>query len=472
MARIAVLSFSDGRDFTRMEMDPFVAEAEDRVVGNLQEGGHEVRRGGTAVCSNEFAVSEARSLSSWRPDLTILHYPVWAEPDLTLVAGQLIPGPLLLFSGIDPAYPGMVGMLGASEVLEHVGRRHDRAWGDMGDPEVFARVSQLACAAFSVGRIDGQTFGRFDTRPMDVGTGADSPDRWLSQFGVVVKEIDPGEIVRRSAAIDPDRARAGRGWLEANATVHYDGQRLTPELLERQIRSYHAVRELIDERHLDFVGIRGTPELTTDFCTTDIAEAFLNDPYDWEGPKAIQVCATHADMDGALTMQILHGLSGTPVLYADLRHYHADRGIWDLSNSGQHPTWFAARSPDPTENLRPVHLFPSDFCSPAGGLSVHHLAASGGFTFARLTRVLSRYRMQILRGRFEQYDAATNALLMSRSTFTRPHAFARFTASPTQVLSRFGASHIHAVPGNVVRELRAACRMLEVEVDEIGDLDG
>ena len=45
-------------------------------------------------------------------------------------------------------------------------------------------------------------------------------------------------------------------------SVHYDGSRLTPELLERQIRVYYVMRELIDEWNLDFCGIKGQPELT------------------------------------------------------------------------------------------------------------------------------------------------------------------------------------------------------------------
>ena len=52
-------------------------------------------------------------------------------------------------------------------------------------------------------------------------------------------------------------------------------------------------------------------------------------------------------MDGALTMQILKLLSGDPVLFADVRHYHADKDVWDLCNSGQHATWYAARSRRP-----------------------------------------------------------------------------------------------------------------------------
>ena len=76
------------------------------------------------------------------------------------------------------------------------------------------------------------------------------------------------------------------------------------------------MRELIDEWKLDFCGIKAQPELTDNFCTADIAEAFLNDPYDWDGPKRPIVCATEADMDGALTMQILAVISGTPALFA------------------------------------------------------------------------------------------------------------------------------------------------------------
>jgi len=247
--------------------------------------------------------------------------------------------------------------------------------------------------------------------------------------------------------------------------VHYDGRQLTPELLERQIRAYYVMRALIAEHRLDFSGIKAQPELTDNFATMDVTEAFLNDPYDWDGPKEPHVCATEGDMDAALTMQILKSISGTPVLFADLRHYHADLGIWDLCNSGEHATWFAARSEDPVENLRHVHLYPEGFYFPAGGASVHHLAAAGDFTFARLTRLHGRYRMHVLHGSLEQFDAPTNERLMRASTYEWPHAFARLDTSVEEFLSRYGSNHIHAVPGDRVAELRAVCRYLDVDYD-------
>lgn len=63
------------------------------------------------------------------------------------------------------------------------------------------------------------------------------------------------------------------------------------------------------------MGIKAHGDLTDRYCTMDVAEALLNDPYDWDGPKEPVVAATESDMDGALTMQIFKHLTGSPVLF-------------------------------------------------------------------------------------------------------------------------------------------------------------
>jgi L-fucose isomerase len=299
-------------------------------------------------------------------------------------------------------------------------------------------------------------------------TAVSSSDQWMTQFGIDVEEIDQFELVRRADAADDTAAKQGREWLEKHArAVHYDGDRLTPELLERQLRVYIAMRELIAERNLDFCGIKGQPELTDHYCTMDVAEALLNDPYDWDGAKNSVVCSTEADMDGALTMQVLKSLSGTPALFADLRCHHADLDVWDLCNSGQHATWFANRSVSAEENLAAVSLFPGEFYFPAGGASVHHLASPGEMTFARFSRTDGAYRLQATKGRFVQYDHETNERLMAASTYAWPHAFAEFDATSDAVLGRYGSNHIHAVPGDRMAELRHVCQLLGTTFDDL-----
>lgn len=471
MPRVALLTVSDGRANVHKDLEQFTADVENRVARALEQAGHEVTRAEQVVWTNDLAVSEARRLAATQPALTIINIPVWAFPHFTMRAARELPGPLLLFSSVDPQYPGMVGMLAAAGALDQIGRTYGRAWGDIGDPETLGRIDQHIRAGAAVQALAGSTFGRIGGRPMGMYTAVSNSDRWLEQFGVDVEEIDQWELVRRAPEVDSKRVRTGREWLEQHAAgIHYDSDRLTPEVLERQIRAYYVMRSLIEEWNLDFCGIKGQPELTDNFATMDVAEAFLNDPYDWEGDKEPVICATEADMDAALTMQILKALSGTPVLFADVRHYHADLDIWDLCNSGQHATWFAARSADPTENLARVHLYPEEFYFPAGGASIHHLAAPGEFTFARLTRLGQRYRMHVLQGRFEQFDTETNERLMRASTYVWPHAFARLDADPYEILGRYGSNHIHAVPGDHVAALREVCRLLDVDFDGFGAL--
>jgi L-fucose isomerase len=462
---------SDGRDFVARDIAAFCKEAEDQVAGVLRRAGHEVIQGAEPVSSNGRAVGQARAAAAQHPDLTILNYPVWAFPHFSMLAAEETRSPLLLLGNIDPVYPGMVGMLAAGGALDQTGRTHVRAWGTITEQAVRDKVLGYVNAATAVTRLRGSTFGRIGGRPMGMYTAVADADQWMKTFGVDVEEIDQWELVRRSEKAQQSQVAAAADWLERVAAgVHYDGKALTRELLERQIRSYYAMKDLIEEWHLDFSGIKGQPELTNHFCTMDIAEAFLNDPYDWDGPKETHVCATEADMDGALTMQLLKLLTnGLPALFADVRHYHADRDIWDLCNSGQHATWYAKRSDDPEENLSRVHFYPEVFYFPAGGASVHHLAAPGEATFARLTRDNYQYRMHVVRGEFMTYDDATNQALMKMSTFEWPHAFARLDVDSGEFLSRFGANHIHAVPGNVVAELQAICTFLGVRYEPLGD---
>jgi L-fucose isomerase len=145
MARVALLTMSDGRDFVARDTAEFCAKAENDVATALISAGHEVVRAGQAVSTNDFATSAARRLAAGHPDLTIFHYPVWAFPHFTMLAATATPGPLLLLGNIDPVYPGMVGMLAGGGALDQIGRTHARAWGNIADPDVIGRVRRRRC---------------------------------------------------------------------------------------------------------------------------------------------------------------------------------------------------------------------------------------------------------------------------------------------------------------------------------------
>src|SRR3954449_11711706 len=166
MATVGLLTMSDGRASVHRDIASFAAGVEDRIANKLTQAGHTVIRARELVWTNELAVSEARRIADARPALTIINIPVWAFPHFTMRAARELPGPLLLFSNIDPQYPGMVGMLAAAGALDQIGRTYARVWGDIAEPSVIERIDEQIRAGEAVRSLRGSTFGRIGGRPM------------------------------------------------------------------------------------------------------------------------------------------------------------------------------------------------------------------------------------------------------------------------------------------------------------------
>ena len=195
----------------------------------------------------------------------------------------------------------------------------------------------------------------------------------------------------------------------------------------------------------------------------DIAEAFLNDPYDWDGPHEPIVAATESDMDGALTMQLFKMITGKPVLFADVRHYDKERDVWYFSNSGTHATYFAGASDIPEENLKNVTFYPETHYYPAGGASVHHFAKAGKVTLARLARKNGRYYMTIVPAEFVNYSREEMLAMGSTTTPAWPAAFAKLKVSADRFLESYPCNHIHGVYGDYVEEMKICASIMGME---------
>jgi len=463
--RIGILTFSDGREPVHRELREMNLEYQRRLAATLRATGEvEPIVGQEIVWTNEMAKREGLRLSHEGCELTIFNFAVWSFPHLAAIASRFAPGPFLLFSNINPEYPGMVGMLAAAGALDQIGTLHGRVSGDVEDGAVLDRIMHFVRAGSSVRRVQGETYGLFGGRPMGMYTAVANPDQWMAEFGVDVEHIDQSEIIRRSKDAPEGEVTRAFEWLSSKiGRIHYDGKQLTPDKLRLQIRSYMAAREIIEEMRLDFVGFKAQPELTDHFATMDLTEALLNDPYDWNGPKQPIVAATEADMDGALTMQYLHHITGEPVLFADLRHYHEELGVFDLCNSGTHPTFFAGRSYDPDVNLPRVQLYPQDFYFGAGGAAVRHFAAPGEVTLARFARRSGKYWLAILPGEFVELSPAEAEKKAEEVQANWPHAYVRLGVGPDELLAEYDSNHIHGTYGNWVEELVWVAKMLGME---------
>ncbi len=464
--KVGILTFSDGREYIHRDLLPVNQTYQKELTHALQQTGRvEVVAGREIIGSNAAAREEAQYLKASGVELTIFNYAIWCYPQYTAVATNFAPGPYLLFCNLHPSECGMVGMLAAAGTLDQLGIHYERIWGSIRDAQVLSKVMAFLKAASAVKQLRGQTFGNFGGRPLGMYTAVANLDQWQSLFGIDVENIEQEDIVRYGSLADASRVENALKWLEKHVgSIKYDGKGLTPELLKLQIRSYYGLRRIIEERNLDFVGIKAHGDLTETYATMDVAEAFLNDPYDWDGPHEPIVAATEADMDGALTMQIFKHLSGLPVLFADVRHYDREDGVWYFSNSGTHATFFAGGSCDPAVNLKQVTFYPEKNYYPAGGASVHHFAAPGKVTLGRLARKNGKYWLALVPAEFVEFPREVALRKGSATTPEWPVAFARLSTSADEFLRSFPCNHIHGVYGDYVQEWLTAARILGIEV--------
>ena len=461
--KVGIISFSDGRKFVHEELLKMNKEFQNKLAKALESTDEvEVVSPPEIVWKPSLAKKVGKLLRNQDVDVTIFNYSIWSWPHLTVLASLFAPGPFILYGHINPKFPGMVGLLASSGALAQLGIKHFKVWGDVSNDEVMKKLLEYIRAISAANRLKGERYGKFGGRPMGMYTAAANGDQWMKEFGIDVEHIDQYELVLRAERVDKAKLERARKWLEEVSNVLYDGKALTPEKLEKQIALYYAAREIIEEYELDFVGFKGQPEMTNNYATMDVAEAFLNDPYDFDGEKDPIVAATETDMDGALSMEILKHMSGQPVLFADVRHIFDD-GIVDLCNSGAHATYFAGKSWKAEENLKKVKFYPETFYFPAGGAAVRHFAAPGEMTFARLTRKDGKYHMIILRGEVVQMSEEEMERRAEEVQIEWPHAYVKFDFSIDDFLENYPCNHIHGVYGNYTKELVTFCKLKDID---------
>jgi L-fucose/D-arabinose isomerase len=400
----------------------------------------------------------------------VWNFPYLAWPFLNALGRDV---PVLSLSNDNGELPGNVGLLATDGALRQAGVRTTRIIGDVDDPATRERVGAWVRGAQAATTMRTEVFGLYGGHSMGMETGFHHLVPTLRTLGTTAYQIDQLWLTERMPGVDGAEVRAGRAWLEEllGDRLRYDGAGLTPEKLEQQLRLYLAVREVNDEYGFDLCGIKGQRELTEHVCIADVAEALLNDPYDWRGPKEPTVCSTEADANAALTMQLLKYVSGgQPGLFMDVRLFHRELGLWDFVNSGQHATWYATRTDDPQANFARVTLHPAlELYFRAGGASVEFDAAPGPLTFARIGLFEDRPYLVLVRGEAVELPAEERRAINAQTNPTWPHVHARLDCDVADMERLFPANHIHATAGDHLDAMVHAAGIAGLPVVVLGD---
>ncbi|MBK7496686.1 MAG: fucose isomerase [Candidatus Omnitrophica bacterium] len=479
--KIGIITFTDGRERVAKATRESCLSFQGKIDNWLTKQKHKVTGVKTPVWNWETAAKAAEQVNRAGVDVCIFNFCVWSYPDLTAQVAVRLGCPILFIGNINPSYPGWVAFFASAGTMKELGIPFGRVLGDISEkkvqdqvnrwlgehaPEVRMRGEEVAY------KLHGMRYGEFDGPSMGMYTGHVDQSQWMEQLGVHVYHRGQLHLWQMARQIKKDRVAAGLAWLEKHCkAIKYNNTHLTPGLdgtLARQVRMYLAMKDFCREEGLDFCGLSGQLDMTEwdELCIGDVQEAILNDTADWEeNEKKPLICATECDSNAALTMQVLHLLTGTPVLFADLRHYHADLDLYDLVNSGQHAPWFAKRSKNFRLNWKEVTLYPPDtFYFRGGGASVHFYAAPAKeVTYARIIRDRGRFVMHAFTGSFVEFSFEKSEKLGKQTSYTWPHVWAKFDISVDTLAQHFSANHIHAVVGNCLGELQAFCEAVDID---------
>lgn len=455
--KVALINLADHRDEFYAVRADLAAEEIGKVTRALSGDVELVLS--ELVRSDEAARTAAARAKNAGAELLLLHTPIWAPPNLALNLARIADLPIGLLANPAPATSGLPGLLSCAAALEEAGIAHRRFYGDIAQKAFYRDISAFTSAASVKARLVGMRMGLFGGFGVGLYSAGYDPAQWMRIFGLETVHEDQLAIVRAAEAQSRESVAAFASWLTARlGRIAFDGESLTPVHLEKQLRSYLAVRELARRGRYDLLALKCQPELSNGYVLQCLNIALLNDAYDADGPKEPLPCSCEADADGALTMKILTMLSGKPSALLDVRGFIPEENILILANCGGMPTYFAGRGERADENLRHVHVLPHVF-GRAGGGTTQFVAAPGPITLARLCRRAGRYWLAILAGE----TVAKDREVLHRTTYPWPHAFVRSGLDPRVFVQEFGSNHIHAAPGDWRRELRELALLYGLE---------
>lgn len=393
-------------------------------------------------------------------DAAVLYVPVFASPALVAHTANLLQCPIALAGNEASDSLSQLAWLATGGAIDQIGLPCRRIAGDAATDECTTEILAWARACAVRRRLRGETYGCVGGRSLGISPGVADPALWQKVFGVDTEHVDQYELVQLAEQAAADDVQRHTDWLLARVgLVGTNDSNFTTRHLDRQVRSYLALKELIQRHELDFLGVKCQPELSNGYCLQCPGVSLCNDPYDADGPREPVACSCEADGDGALTMRILTLLTGHPSNLNDIAGL-SDRHMV-LANCGAMATSFAALSSTPSspqESLRAVSLVPHGF-GDAGGASVRFTVPEGHVcTFARLFRSGSDYTLGIFTGTTSPDRRAAQSEAIQK----RPLMFVDMHIDKRHFLSTFGSNHIHAVPGDITPELRVLSSLLGI----------
>ena len=413
-----------------------------RAEALFRKAGLEVVRVTQQAQSEEAAVAATEQLVAAGVDCIIYMVGSWIYMPIVVTPTKDLRTPFILWGVPEMKSAGLVPALIAHGSLDEMGIEHKFISGWPEDRELLDGVTKFCRAAMVVNRMDGMRYGLFGGRCMYMYTGMPDLIQMKRIFGVETVHVDEFMLVRRAEKIRKDRVTRFLRELSSQ----YGKLKPSNTVMERSARLYFALGELVKEYELDFVGLKCMPEVQGTYCSHCLSVALHNS----EG----LVVACEADTNAALSMEMLHLVSGGPAGFGDVFAIGMDDGKVRIANCGAMATAFAVSKKDVDWGLQYDFIAPG----PGRGSTSVFVCKPGRITLARLARIKGDFVMEIASG--EAYSEPKEKMKEVRDRW--PHLFLTLDGDPQEFFQNCRSNHMHWTYGDYKDELAQAARLLNI----------
>ncbi|MCL5072771.1 MAG: hypothetical protein M1308_18035 [Actinobacteria bacterium] len=415
----------------------------ERIEKNLKDFEIVVKRITAQAQTVKASIEATEELVKESVDCIIYIIGSWVYVPMVVDATRYLRKPFILWAMPDLVTGSLVGSCITKGSLDEMGIKYKFVYGIPEDSEILNQVVKFARAGMVVNKMDGMKYGLFGGRCMYMYTGMPDLIQIKKIFGVETVHIDEFWLVARAKKINENKIQQFYESFKA-----YYGKITAPEdVINKSIRLYFALKEMISEFALDFVGLKCMPEIQGDYCSHCLSVALhLNEGI---------VAACEADTNAALTMEILHLLSGASPGFGDVFELDMKKRNLRLVNCGTMSTEFAVNPKD----IDWVQQY--DFIATTGdgtGLCPAFICKPGHVTIARLARIDGNFVMQISSG--QAYSEAKEKMKEARERW--PHIFIKLDGDADGFLQNCRSNHLHWVYGDYKEELIEVCNLLKI----------
>lgn len=380
----------------------------------------------------------------------VLYVGTWTYSNLAVDLASIVKVPVLVWTDSGKGNLGIVGGAIARGALDEVGITTKLVHGRFDDGATLEKIRVWCSGAAGATKLLDTTMGVGGSRCMGMYTAHVDPSEIRQKFGVDIDGWDEIAVIERSKGIPEKEVDAFFDWMQGT----FGKISAREEAVRAQIKMYLALKDLIQEKGYDCIAVKCLPHLPSVHTTFCLAHALLNDTSDAYGEKSSFVCGCEADVNGTLTMQMMHNVSGKTTMFADFLRYEEEENLVTLCNCGSQPTDMAPSKKDVhwvTEGL-------IEFEWKIGCCCPQYVAKPGPVTMARMGRINGEYIMLIMTGEAQTFPREK----LGEINPQQPQAFVKLGCDPEEFIDQLRCNHIHVVYGNYVRELEVLCTVLGI----------